>query len=150
MLDTFKNILSTAHTFEEHELNYNYIHVILKNTASYLKGSVLHVKVENKLIWTKCLESIWLSKYCLLFHNINISHVYSRKKCPDLTPTGLGRGRRKKKTNHKITHTIQNLNKSILMIYRTGKPYLDRTLLSKKKKKIACIWQKGWIIPNVY
>lgn len=50
MLDTFKNILSTAHTFEEHELNCNYIHVILKNTASYLKGSVLHVKVENKLI----------------------------------------------------------------------------------------------------
>lgn len=46
-----------------------------------------------------------------------------------------GEEEEKKKTNHKITHTIQNLNKSILMIYRTGKPYLDRTLLSKKKKK---------------
>lgn len=39
MLDTFKNISSTAHTLEERWLNHNYIHVVLKNTANYLKDS---------------------------------------------------------------------------------------------------------------
>lgn len=142
MLDTFKNILSTAHTFEEHGLNYNYIQVILKNTANYLKDHFCMQKLKISLSEPHVLKAPDFQNTACFF-TISTYHMFIPGKNVKTSPQWVWGEEEEKERSHKITHTIQNLNKPILMIYRTGKPYLDHILLSRKKKKIACIWQKG-------
>lgn len=107
MLDTLlekkQQKKSTAHTLGKHGLEHNCITIALKNTTNH--RIAFSCRFENKLIWTKDLESTSLPKYCLLFH-ISTCNIFipGKKKCPDLTDVCFERRRKRKWTKQKLTH----------------------------------------------
>lgn len=103
---------STAHTLEKRGLEHNCITIALKNTTNY--RIAFSCRFENKLIWTKDLESTSLPKYCLLFH-ISTCNIYSRKKEKSRPHPCVFWKKKKKEMNKTKTHT-QNFHKPLFMI----------------------------------